>query len=100
MADNVTVLTKRTPAQPHELHVHAPGEDGWLTPAEVAALTPEIVRERIRALKPMIAAHAAESEGWAIRTPMYGRRSGPPASSITSYRKSTVAASSGRRTSS
>lgn len=57
-----TVLTKPIPTQPRELHVHAPGEDGWLTPAEVAALTPEIVRERIRGLKPMVAAHAAESE--------------------------------------
>jgi len=33
-----------------------------LTPAEVAALTPEIVRERIIALKPMITEFAAESE--------------------------------------
>lgn len=47
---------------PSVLGVHAPGETGWFSAEEVAALTPEIVRERIRALKPMIADHAAESE--------------------------------------
>ena len=44
------------------LAIHPPGEDGWLSLAEVAALTPESVREAIRALQPMIAEHAAESE--------------------------------------
>ncbi|MCX7863558.1 MAG: hypothetical protein N2423_00755, partial [Novosphingobium sp.] len=47
---------------PAIIEVHAPGESGWLAREEVAALTPEIVRERIRALKPMIAAYAAQSE--------------------------------------
>jgi len=44
------------------LDVAPPGESGWLSPEEVAALTPEIVRQRIVALKPMIADYAAESE--------------------------------------
>ena len=48
--------------EPALLSVHAPGETGWLSPAEVAALTPEIVRERVRALQPLVAAHAAASE--------------------------------------
>lgn len=47
---------------PRELEVHEPGESGWLSSAEVAALTPEGVREAVRALKPMIADHARESE--------------------------------------
>jgi len=47
---------------PGVLEVHGPGETGWLSRDEVAALTPEIVRERIRKLKPMIAEYAAESE--------------------------------------
>jgi len=47
---------------PGVLSVHSPGEAGWLTSEEVAALTPEIVRERIAALKPLIAQHAEESE--------------------------------------
>ncbi len=49
-------------AEPKILEPHMPGESGWLTTAEVAALTPEIVRERIIALKPMIAEYALESE--------------------------------------
>lgn len=64
MADTATTFSK-APAKPAEakvLKVHPPGETGWLTPAEVAALTPGIVRERIRALKPMIAEYATESE--------------------------------------
>ncbi len=55
------ILASSTTA-PKELEAHAPGDTGWLTPAEVAALTPELVRERIAALKPMIAEYAAESE--------------------------------------
>lgn len=51
-----------TTAAPAELRPHAPGETGWLTPAAVAALTPEGVREAVRALQPLIAAHAAASE--------------------------------------
>jgi alkylation response protein AidB-like acyl-CoA dehydrogenase len=38
-----------------------PGGD-WLTPAELAALTPEILLERTRALAPRVAAAAAEAE--------------------------------------
>ncbi|HMP55574.1 MAG TPA: hypothetical protein PKD92_03275 [Novosphingobium sp.] len=49
-------------ALPRELVPHAPGDSGWLSPEEVAALTPELVRERIIAIKPLIASHAAESE--------------------------------------
>jgi alkylation response protein AidB-like acyl-CoA dehydrogenase len=59
--DNATTSTK-SPAKPKQLATHGPGETGWLTSAEVAALTPEIVRARITALKPLVAAHAAESE--------------------------------------
>ncbi len=67
MSNAATVLTKpavlaKPSAEPGVLEVHAPGETGWLTPTEVAALTPEIVRERIAALRPMIAEYAAESE--------------------------------------
>lgn len=51
-----------SPTEPKVLQPHAPGETGWLTPAQVAALTPEIVRERVTALKPMIAEYAAEAE--------------------------------------
>ena len=49
-------------ARPAEVMIHPPGESGWLTREAVAALTPESVREAVRALKPMIAAHSAESE--------------------------------------
>lgn len=31
---------------PRELEVHAPGETGWLTPQEVAALTPKACAKR------------------------------------------------------
>jgi alkylation response protein AidB-like acyl-CoA dehydrogenase len=51
-----------SPLQPGVLQTHPPGESGWLEPDQVAALTPQIVRDRIRQLKPMIAEHAAESE--------------------------------------
>jgi len=57
-----TAVLASSTAEPRVLEVHAPGENGWLTPAEVAALTPEIVRGRVTALKPMIAEYAAESE--------------------------------------
>jgi len=58
----MTDLSVTTATAPKTLEPHAPDEFGWLTPAQVAALTPEIVRERIVALKPMIAEYAAESE--------------------------------------
>ncbi len=61
MSDTSNVV-KFEPAKPKVLEVHGPGETGWLTPSEVAALTPEIVRERVAALKPMIAEHAEEAE--------------------------------------
>jgi alkylation response protein AidB-like acyl-CoA dehydrogenase len=57
-----SATTLRPASEPGVLDVHAPGETGWLTPEEVAALTPEIVRERVRALQPLIAEHAADSE--------------------------------------
>jgi alkylation response protein AidB-like acyl-CoA dehydrogenase len=58
------VVTMRSePAPPAKvLSVEGPGEDGWLSPAEVAALTPQVVRDRIRALKPLIAEYAPQSE--------------------------------------
>ena len=59
---NPAAVPATAPTAPKVLEVHAPGETGWLTPAEVAALTPESVRERVAALRPMIAEHAAESE--------------------------------------
>jgi 3-hydroxy-9,10-secoandrosta-1,3,5(10)-triene-9,17-dione monooxygenase len=62
MAHAPTVFTQAPPVAPGELQVHAPGESGWLSPAQVAALTPEIVRERVATLRPMIAEHAGESE--------------------------------------
>lgn len=61
MATASAVLT-RPAGEPGVLAVHPPGEGGWLSPEAVAALTPESVREAIRALQPMIAEHAAESE--------------------------------------
>jgi alkylation response protein AidB-like acyl-CoA dehydrogenase len=51
-----------SPFQPGVLETFPPGESGWLSRDEVAALTPQLVRERIAQLKPMIAEHAAESE--------------------------------------
>jgi len=50
-------MTKPTPAT-----IHPPGERGWLTPDQIAALTPESVRASISALKPMIAEYSEESE--------------------------------------
>lgn len=44
------------------LAIDYPDDSGWLTRGELEALTPETVLERVRALKPMIAAHAAEAE--------------------------------------
>lgn len=61
MATASAILT-RPAGEAGALTVHPPGEDGWLTPGEVAALTPEGVREAIRALQPLIAGYAAESE--------------------------------------
>ncbi len=61
MAKVASILAKPV-GEPAVLKTHAPGATGWLTRAEVAALTPQIVRERITALKPMISEHAAESE--------------------------------------
>jgi alkylation response protein AidB-like acyl-CoA dehydrogenase len=61
MAKVASILAKPV-AEPGILKTHGPGATGWLTKAEVAALTPEIVRERVTALKPMISEHAAEAE--------------------------------------
>jgi len=55
-------IMKQLDADPAVLALDPPGEDGWLTPAQVAALTPELVRERVRALLPLIAEHAPEAE--------------------------------------
>lgn len=60
--NEATAILGNSGAGPAVLHVHSPGEEGWLSSAEVAALTPEVVRERIAALKPLIAEHAADSE--------------------------------------
>ena len=62
MSEADPVLKQPAPHEPAELAPHAPGDDDWLSPPQVAALTPESVREAIRALQPMIAAHAADSE--------------------------------------
>jgi len=61
MATAFAASPSRTQA-PAEIPVHPPGEGGWLSPAQVAALTPESVREAVAALRPMVAEHAAESE--------------------------------------
>lgn len=61
MAKASATLAK-IPAETGEFEVHPPGETGWLTREEVAALTPELVRRRLAALKPMIAEYAPESE--------------------------------------
>lgn len=59
---HATALLAEASVEARQLEVQPPGETGWLTRDEVAALTPQIVRERIRALQPLIAEHAAESE--------------------------------------
>jgi alkylation response protein AidB-like acyl-CoA dehydrogenase len=45
-----------------ELEVIGPGEEDWLSPEEVSALTPALLRERILALKPVIGSHARKTE--------------------------------------
>jgi len=57
-----TVTMSPVTKDPAAISVHPPGETGWLTPTAVAALTPDGVREKIRALKPLIAEYAEESE--------------------------------------
>lgn len=42
--------------------IHFPNHDDWLSKEELAALTPAILINRVRALKPLIAAHAREAE--------------------------------------
>ena len=59
---NAVTLPKVIPQDARILKVSPPGETGWMTPAEVSALTPEIVRNRIVSLKPMISEYAAEAE--------------------------------------
>lgn len=61
MPSSTAVLAKPA-AETRALEIHPPGETGWLTREQVAALTPTIVRDRIAALKPMIAEYAADSE--------------------------------------
>jgi alkylation response protein AidB-like acyl-CoA dehydrogenase len=61
MATASAILT-HSAGQPGELAVYPPGDNGWLTAGQVAALTPEGVREAIRALQPLIAERAADSE--------------------------------------
>jgi alkylation response protein AidB-like acyl-CoA dehydrogenase len=61
MVETAAVLSKPS-AEIEVLKVNGPGETGWLTSAEVAALTPETVRERVAALRPLIAKHAREAE--------------------------------------
>jgi alkylation response protein AidB-like acyl-CoA dehydrogenase len=46
---------------PH-LEIDFPDNTGWMSGAELAALTPQEVLKRVRALKPQIAASAAETE--------------------------------------
>jgi alkylation response protein AidB-like acyl-CoA dehydrogenase len=61
MARTARILDE-APEGPRTLEIRGPGETGWLTSAEVAALTPEIVRSRVAALRPLIAKRAAEAE--------------------------------------
>jgi len=42
--------------------VYVPDEGDWMSDEERQSLTPEIVIDRVRALKPLIAAHALEAE--------------------------------------
>ena len=71
----MTVSTKRaewakvTTASPQsadskhpELSIHFPDENSWLTAEELGSLTPGELLSRIRALKPLIAANAEETE--------------------------------------
>ena len=51
MATAFAASPSRTEA-PAEIPVHPPGEGGWLSPAQVAELTPESVREAVAALRP------------------------------------------------
>jgi 3-hydroxy-9,10-secoandrosta-1,3,5(10)-triene-9,17-dione monooxygenase len=69
--DEMTVSTKKAEWAPSaiasrpntgELAIHFPDDSGWLTPNELAALTPQEILARVRALKPLIAANAAETE--------------------------------------
>jgi 3-hydroxy-9,10-secoandrosta-1,3,5(10)-triene-9,17-dione monooxygenase len=48
--------------QQPRLEIDYPDDTGWMSSAELAALTPQEVLARIRALKPQIAASAAETE--------------------------------------
>jgi 3-hydroxy-9,10-secoandrosta-1,3,5(10)-triene-9,17-dione monooxygenase len=50
-----------------EMNIPGPGD--YLSPEEVAKLTPEIVIERVRALKPLMAKHRQEAEKRAIPIP-------------------------------
>jgi hypothetical protein len=45
-----------------QVPIHFPDERNWLTTKERAGLTPQEVLARVRALKPLIAAHAEETE--------------------------------------
>ena len=53
---------KHQPGQPAVIDIHFPAHDDWLTAAELAELTPGILRDRVLALKPEIAALARETE--------------------------------------
>lgn len=44
------------------LHPEVPAGNDWLSKAELASLTPEIIRQRLVALQPLIREHAAEAE--------------------------------------
>ena len=48
--------------EPEAIRIHHPDPADYLSKAEVAGLTPQILRERTEALKPMIAARARETE--------------------------------------
>lgn len=44
------------------LAIHFPGEDSWVSASELAQLTPSEILSRVRALKPLIAENAQETE--------------------------------------
>jgi alkylation response protein AidB-like acyl-CoA dehydrogenase len=62
--DNVAVGIKHAPkGQARTLEIHYPKDDYWMSPAELKKITgPEVLAERVAALKPLIAANAAACE--------------------------------------
>src|SRR6185436_20672202 len=52
-----------TKSKPGKLEIHYPKDDYWMSPAELKKITgPEVLVERMTALKPLIAANSAKCE--------------------------------------